>query len=186
MYVCISVYVYVCVCMIHVCLPAFREMWRMPTSLSGSAAQELVGGASLGHISAHTQTCLRHFDPYTDFLRHFDPYPAAVATLEALEGEGHDIVIITAKPDWAIPDTFRWLADHRVPTREVHMQDQKYLVECDVYLDDSPHVVPELVAHRPSSLVCRFVRPWNDVVEGSRSVHSWGAFHEAVTECSRS
>jgi 5'(3')-deoxyribonucleotidase len=119
-------------------------------------------------------------------FRHFDPYPDAVETLEALEGMGHDIVIITAKPDWAIPDTFRWLADHGVPTREVHMQDQKYLVECDVYLDDSPHVVPELVAHRPGSLVCRFVRPWNDVVDGSRSVHSWGAFHDAVTEWSQS
>ncbi|MDG2111505.1 MAG: hypothetical protein P8N02_02695, partial [Actinomycetota bacterium] len=78
-------------------------------------------------------------------FRHLDPYPDALDTLMALRHHGHDIVIITAKPDWAVPDTLRWLADHGIPALEVHFQEEKHTVECDVYLDDSPLVLPNLV-----------------------------------------
>lgn len=118
-------------------------------------------------------------------FRHFDPFPGAVETLRDLAAAGHGIVIITAKPDWAVPDTFRWLADHDIPSREVHIQDHKHLVACDVYLDDSPHVVPALVEHRPEALVCRMVRPWNGPVPGAVDVESWPAFREVVTDRSR-
>ena len=118
-------------------------------------------------------------------FRHFDPYPDAVDTLRALDASGHEIVIITAKPRWAVTDTLRWLADHELPTTEIHIQSAKYRVDCDVYLDDSPFVVPELVEHRPAATVCRFVRPWNDPVAGAVDVVTWQDFHALVTERSR-
>jgi hypothetical protein len=113
-------------------------------------------------------------------FRHLEPYPDGVDTLRELDRAGHEIVIITTKPRWARRDTLRWLADHDLPTGEIHITSEKQRVACDVYLDDSPHVVPDLVRHRPEAMVCRFVRPWNSPVEGSVDVDSWAEFRELV------
>lgn len=115
-------------------------------------------------------------------FRHLEPYPGAIDTLRELNREGHDIVILTAKPDWAVHDTLEWLADHRVPTREIHFLHDKWRIDCDVYLDDSPYTVQGYAEHRGSGEVCRFVRPWNEPVEGVRDVRSWDEFHEVVRE----
>jgi 5'(3')-deoxyribonucleotidase len=115
-------------------------------------------------------------------FRHLDPHPDALDTLMALRHHGHDIVIITAKPDWAVPDTLRWLADHGIPALEVHFQEEKHTVECDVYLDDSPLVLPNLVQHRSDATVMRFVRPWNRPVAGAIDVATWADVHATVTD----
>lgn len=128
-------------------------------------------------------------DERPSIFRHLDPYPDALETLHRLDRAGHDIVIVTTKPRWARVDTLRWLADHDLPTAEVHMTDVKHSVACDVYLDDAPHVLHELVRHRGSSTICRFVRPWNEPLAGTVEVASWDDFHtivhDLVTERSR-
>lgn len=121
-------------------------------------------------------------DDRPSIFRHLDPYPGAIETLRDLDRAGHHVVIVTTKPRWARVDTLRWLADHDVPTAEVHMTATKHRVACDVYLDDAPHVLRELVRHRPASTICRFARPWNEHVEGTIAVESWDRFHELVTE----
>ncbi|MEX2421362.1 MAG: hypothetical protein WD670_06030 [Actinomycetota bacterium] len=113
-------------------------------------------------------------------FRHLEPYPGAIDTLRELNREGHDIVILTAKPDWAVHDTLEWLADHRVPTREIHFLHDKWRIDCDVYLDDSPYTVEGYAEHRTDGEVCRFVRPWNEPIAGARDVHSWEEFREVV------
>lgn len=112
-------------------------------------------------------------------FRHLEPYPGALEALRRLSGR-HDIVIVTTKPDWAIHDTFEWIAQHRLPTREVHISARKWEVDCDVYLDDAPHVLTGLRRHRPAATVCRFVRPWNDPVPGIVDVSSWDDFEDLV------
>lgn len=114
-------------------------------------------------------------------FRHLATYPESMSTLHALRDRGHDIVVLTSKPDWAISDTLRWLADVDMPTREVHFLDDKWRIACDVYLDDSPTVLPRLVEHRPEATVCRFVRDWNEPVPGARDVHHWDEFADLVT-----
>lgn len=114
-------------------------------------------------------------------FRHLELFPGALEVLEDLAAAGQQVVILTAKPDWSVPDTLRWLADHRIPTREIHMIERKHEVACDVYLDDSPLVLPELVAHRPGAVVCRMIRPWNRPLEGAVDVADWHGFHEVVT-----
>ena len=89
-------------------------------------------------------------------------------------------MIITAKPDWAVHDTFAWISDRRVPTRELHITEAKWRVPCDVYLDDSPKQVVELHINRPEAIVCRFVRPWNKFVPGTREVHDWNEFEALI------
>jgi len=115
-------------------------------------------------------------------FRHLDLYQGALETLESLGEAGHRIVIITSKPQWAIPDTFAWLADKRIPTREVHIIEAKWMVACDVYLDDAPHQIHRLIAERPDATVCRFVRPWNDPIAGAVDVSSWNGFARIVSD----
>ena len=113
-------------------------------------------------------------------FRHLETYDGATDALHELAGHGHEIVIITLKPDWAVHDTFAWIADHRIPTREIHVTGEKWKVACDVYLDDSPEQLDRYLEKRPDSLVCRFVRPWNNPVEGVNDVQSWPEFVERV------
>ena len=117
-------------------------------------------------------------------FRHLNLLPDALETLRTLDAEGHRIVIVSTKPDWAVHETMHWLADNEVPTREVHLTFTKSEVACDVYLDDAPHVLRELVEHHPDAVVCRFVRPWNSPVEGTVDVTNWSEFHTLVTETS--
>ncbi|MDX1690677.1 MAG: hypothetical protein R3290_06620 [Acidimicrobiia bacterium] len=125
-------------------------------------------------------------DESGSLFRHLETYPDAVPALERLDGAGHDVVIITTKPRWAIHDTFAWLAEHRIPTEEVHITWDKHRVPCDVYLDDAPHVIERIHRNRPESLVCRFVRPWNEPVAGVRDVESWADFEAAVHDLATS
>ncbi len=125
-----------------------------------------------------------HRDEGPSLFRSLDPYPDALEVLASLNRE-HQIVILTAKPSWAVPDTFAWIAEHRLPTREVHILAQKWMVKCDVYLDDSPQQLHDLAYNRPEATVCRFVRPWNRSYPGVVDVDGWRAFADLVNELSR-
>lgn len=112
-------------------------------------------------------------------FRHLDTYPDALDSLNRL-ARHHDIVIVTTKPDWAVHDTFAWISDQRIPTREVHITEDKWRVPCDVYLDDAPHQLEALHRERPNAIVCRFVRPWNEPIFGVRDIHDWNEFEALV------
>jgi 5'(3')-deoxyribonucleotidase len=113
-------------------------------------------------------------------FRHLKPVPGAVEALTRLAADGHDIVILTAKPDRAVHDTLHWIADQKIPTREIHFLHAKHRIACDVYLDDSPVVLPSLVTHRPRAVVCRMVAPWNQPVSGALDVVDWSDFLSLV------
>jgi 5'(3')-deoxyribonucleotidase len=135
---------------------------------------------------------LTHFVSNTEFwrwarndgghglFRDLPVYPGAVESLGRLS-RNHEIVIITTKPHWADAETFAWIADNEIPTREVHITGDKWKVECDVYLDDGPHNLESLVVERPDRTTCRFVRTWNKHVPGTVDVDSWDIF-EALVE----
>jgi 5'(3')-deoxyribonucleotidase len=125
----------------------------------------------------------RDHDGHTLF-RHLDPYPGAIDALRRLSRK-HKIVIITTKPMWAVHDTFAWIAQHEIPTTEVHIKEAKWTVACDVYLDDGPHVIGPLVRNRPEATVCRFVRPWNRPVPGAIDVTNWEQFGAEVARADR-
>ena len=144
-------------------LPEHVDIWDAPTLMTHftdmgefwSWARTAGGGASI--------------------FRVLQPYHGAIEALERL-GRNHPVVIITTKPAFAIHDTYEWLAEHRVPTREVHIVDDKSTVECDVYLDDADHNLEALVAAHPAALVCRYVRPWSHPRPGVVDVADWSAF----------
>ena len=117
-------------------------------------------------------------------FRHLETYHGAVEALTKLDGLGHGVVIITAKPDWAVHDTFAWIAEHRIPTREVHITHRKWQVECDVYLEDAQHQLVRIREGRPKAVVCRFVRPWNNAIEGVDDIENWEQFIDLVSSIS--
>ena len=143
-------------------LPEHVDIWDAPTLLTHftkmsefwSWARTAGGGSSI--------------------FRVLQPYHGALEALERLAAHDH-IVIVTTKPRFAIHDTFEWLAEHRVPTTEVHIVDDKSEVACDIYLDDADHNIEALLIARPDSLVCRYVRPWNTSHDGAIDVEDWRA-----------
>lgn len=148
-------------------LPEHVDVWDAPTLLTHfthmdefwSWARTSGGGASI--------------------FRVLQPYHGAIAALQRL-ARRHRVVIVTTKPDFAVHDTFEWLAEHRVPTNEVHIVDEKWTVPCDVYLDDADHNLAALRAKRPDAVVCRYVRPWNDAHDGVIDVDDWSDFERIV------
>ena len=50
---------------------------------------------------------------------HFPAYPGAVQGLERLRRASHEIEAVTAKPDWAVHNVYKWLGRWRVPVRRV-------------------------------------------------------------------
>jgi hypothetical protein len=116
---------------------------------------------------------------------HLEPFPGAVEALHQLDRDGHDIVIITMKPRFAVEDTHEWLAREGIPFKEVHILEEKWRVDCDVYLDDGPHVLADLVAHRPDRVVCRYVRPWNHPLPGVVDVADFDEFRDLVRRVER-
>lgn len=135
---------------------------------------------------------LTHFTSIGEFWRwssdldgksvfwHLEPFPGAVEALHSLRSVGHEIVVVTTKPRFAVGDTYEWIEKHGIPADEVHILEEKWLVDCDVYLDDGPHVLPGLVRHRPEATVCRYVRPWNTPIDGAVDVRDFDEFMELV------
>lgn len=178
------------------------ERLRLGIDLDGVVADFNVGWMSrynsqFGTQLRHTQVVgwdglhrLTHFGTMDDFwawarsgsstiFRDLPPIEGAVDVLRELAAE-HRIVIVSSKFDWAIPDTLEWLAEHRVPAREIHFVWDKTRVPCDVYLEDAPANLEALVAAHPKALVCRMVRPWNRPLAGATDVHDWAGFRTLV------
>lgn len=137
-------------------------------------------------------TAITHFEDMGEFWRwssdldgrslfwHLETFPGAVEALHRLDEEGHAIVILTMKPPFAVADTQEWIAAQGIPADEVHILEDKWRVDCDVYLDDGPHILSDLVTHRPNRLVCRFVRPWNRPLAGAVDVADFDEFRALV------
>ncbi|MGB7859814.1 MAG: hypothetical protein WBM90_04900, partial [Acidimicrobiia bacterium] len=103
-------------------------------------------------------TWSRDLDGHSVFW-HLEPFPGAVEALRSFADDGHHLVVITSKPDFARSDTLEWIERHRIPAAEVHILEDKWLIDVDVYLDDGPHILGPLVKERPDRTICRYVRP---------------------------
>jgi 5'(3')-deoxyribonucleotidase len=140
----------------------------------------------------HDLVHLTHFQDINEFWEwssdldgrsvfwHLEPFPGAVEALRSLVDAGHEIVVITTKPDFAIDDTHEWIERHGIPAAEIHILEDKWEIPADAYLDDGPYVLPGLVENRPNSAVCRYVRPWNDPVQGAIDVADFVEFRAVV------
>jgi len=137
-------------------------------------------------------TAITHFEDMRAFWKwtsdldgrslfwHLEPFPGAVEALQALDANGHEIVIVTMKPRFAVDDTHEWIDAQEIPASEIHILEDKWRVDCDVYLDDGPHILPGLLQHRPDRVVCRYVRPWNQPLPGAVDIQDFDEFRALV------
>ena len=112
-------------------------------------------------------------------FRDLPVFPEAIESLRQLS-RNHKIVIITTKPPWAYAETFAWISESGIPTREVHITRRKWKVDCDIYLDDGDHNLRSLVAERPDRTTCRYIQPWNEPIPGAVDIDSWSTFEALV------
>ncbi len=148
-------------------LPEHVDVWDAPTTLT--------------HFTDMRQfwRWARTSGEGASIFRILEPYSGALDALGRL-ARNHHVVVLTTKPSFAVHDTFEWIAEHRLPTTEVHIVDDKSDVDCDVYLDDADHNLERIRAVHPEALVSRFVRPWNRPHPGVVDVRSWPEFESLV------
>ena len=114
----------------------------------------------------------KNFNGYSIF-RNLKTYKNAVEVLIELSMAGNEIVILSSKPWWSIHDTLIWLGENKIPSKEIHFIEDKWNVNCDVYIDDAPHQLENFVNHVPEKLILRFVRPYNRPVSGTKDLNDW-------------
>lgn len=132
--------------------------WDLPESQTWDSIQEAVDKDAWQWLWSDAIT--KH-----GLYRHGHLLKGFKEAMDALDAR-HDVVILTARPSKARQDTLAWLSYHQIPTKEVHIlgKEPKSSIACDVYIDDGPHNVVELVENRPEAKVICWSRPYNSAV----------------------
>ena len=62
---------------------------------------------------------------------------------------------------------------HKLTRREIHFIEEKWKIDCDVYIDDAPYQLDNYVKNRKDKTIIRFVRLYNDPIEGVHDLNEW-------------
>ena len=66
-----------------------------------------------------------------------------------------------------------WLGEKKIPTKEIHFIEDKWKIDCDVYIDDAPYQLDNYVKNLKNKVIIRFVREYNDPVTGVLDLNEW-------------
>jgi 5'(3')-deoxyribonucleotidase len=83
-----------------------------------------------------------------------------------------------------VTDTFLWIGENKVPTREVHFTEDKWKIDCDLYLDDAPGQLENYLKNKPNKVTVRFIRPYNKPLKGVTDITSWKEFYSLINSMS--
>jgi uncharacterized HAD superfamily protein len=119
-------------------------------------------------------------------------YPGTIQAVRRLAEIG-DVILITHRPKEAVTDTLAWLGVMHMPLSGLHLLtnvEPKSWVrpQCDVYLDDKPDNIVDLMDGTEAKAVCLMRRPWNSMYtpddglyrDTGRVVNGWGEFIRVV------
>ena len=109
----------------------------------------------------------------SSIFRNLEVYENSVETLNELSKSGHDIVIISSKPWWSIHDTLMWLGENKIPTKEIHFIEDKWTIDCEVYIDDAPYQLENYKKNTVDKKIIRFVRSYTKPLDGVFDIHNW-------------
>jgi 5' nucleotidase, deoxy (Pyrimidine), cytosolic type C protein (NT5C) len=135
-------------CEQHLCrLLALPEVWSFHTEQWGLTTGKFLELMRAGCVDA-------------EWVFHLgDPLAGCVEALEQLTGAGHEIVIVTSRPDYARPATEAWLKRWGITHHELHLAVDKTAFELDVLLDDCPAILVAAKAAGIRAVV--YDQPWN-------------------------
>lgn len=97
--------------------------------------------------------------------------------LRRLHAAGARIVVITHRllpnvdPHRVVSDTLHWLEEHRIPFDDVQFAERKSAAPADVYIDDAPHNIAQLVADGCQTIV--YDQPYNQHAQAHYRAHGW-------------
>ena len=109
----------------------------------------------------------------SSIFRNLEVCENSVETLNELSKSGHDIVIISSKPWWSIHDTLMWLGENKIPTKEIHFIEDKWTIDCEVYIDDAPYQLENYKENTVDKKIIRFVRSYNKPLDGVFDIYNW-------------
>lgn len=96
------------------------------------------------------------------------PYPD-LSEIKKLASEGDKIIILTDQPnDKTEAYTLEWINNYIPYAWEKHFTSDKGQVRCDIYLDDAPHHIENIV--RQGGLAIVRNHKWNENVKAGRRV----------------
>ncbi|MEM9605862.1 MAG: hypothetical protein AAGA99_00460 [Actinomycetota bacterium] len=102
------------------------------------------------------------------------PIKGALGGVLELARAGHELEIITNRPEWSRGQTQAWLVRHWPHSHHgtpLHFVKRKSQVRCDLYIDDSPEVLEELAEAGRTTM--RFTQPWNRDAEATCRATGW-------------
>lgn len=102
------------------------------------------------------------------------PVDGAVGSIQFLQREGHEFVVITHRWPSAEGETRAWLIAHGLQIEEQHYGVDKGSVDVDLWIDDGPHVLTEL--HEAGKHAVKFERAYNLRHPATASVRDWSEF----------
>ncbi|MFQ5772697.1 MAG: hypothetical protein ACE5HX_19335, partial [bacterium] len=73
-----------------------------------------------------------------EIFRYASLYKGAKTMMVDLQGDGHKLWVLTNQPRGTEKYTLDWLQEFGIPYDQICFVDQKHLIDCDIYLDDSP------------------------------------------------
>jgi 5'(3')-deoxyribonucleotidase len=107
-------------------------------------------------------------------------YPGAVEGARQLAAMFDEVCILTAGPPTAAEVKQAWLEDHGVPFSKFVLLDHgepKTRVRCDLYIDDFPGVIKDVMAAPFRARAILVDRPWNAGAEAPKEDARWVRAH---------
>lgn len=129
-------------------------------------------------------------------FRHGHVLRGAFRAMHEMHKAGHELVVITSRPQRAAADTLEWLGYHRMPVTEVHIlgpgkRKIDVLPWADLYIDDAPHHIEDVIS-LTTKVGVLFDRPWNQDFSCPKlgldrfyRAHSWEEVHQAIEETAK-
>lgn len=105
--------------------------------------------------------------------------PLAPSVIRRLS-EKHNVIFITARPDWLGPTTDAWLARRGLGHIDVVHNETKWAEDCDVYIDDSPQNLLDLTRRKPNALIIRMVQAWNKPLKRATDANTWPEIEQII------
>jgi len=91
-----------------------------------------------------------------------DPEPYALDAIKDLVRRGHEVCFITHRNPRYLHAMHTWLRRNKLDAAdvfEVHCTKEKWSVDCDIYVDDRPDNVRDLMDHGKDAYL--MLQPWN-------------------------
>ena len=123
------------------------------------------------------------------FVREMEPIEGAVETMTALAEQGHELVIVTARPEENLAATHDWLEDRGIPHNRKKSKStngrMKTMADAAVLIDDFPGHVQDFANSDRFGIL--FEQPWNknhiaDLIKSPRifAAESWDKIPEII------